>query len=875
MIQIGVILQSAGIERVGWMLVHSVWQLAIITAVYALGVFCLRRSSANARYLTGGAALLAMIAVPAATFIGLSSRDLTVPALVEWPALLSDEGATGGRTDAATEQRQQSPEMQRSTQRGLAEGSSSHTGFTVATPLMHTWWAQRLQPLLPWLSGGWLIGVILLAVRPLWGGLMVHRLRTKGLSSLSSDVQELAVRLVDRMAIRKTIIFAHSALVEVPTVIGYMRPVVLLPASAITGLTVEQLELIVAHELAHVRRHDYLVNAAQTIIEALLFFHPGMWWVSAQVRKERENCCDDIAVDVCGNREAYAHALTTLETLRTRHLVVALHANGSSLLERIRRLTGDRANAEPTLQRNAAWLGGLLVVLAMSLTLGMLTYNVAAGSASYGVKAPVSADVPLKDEQQQGDKVTAIGKERVYQDVKKAVAEIERLGGDFQEDGEPARIVSVNLSSTKLDDEALARLAQLTDVHTLALNRTRITDAGLKHLKDMKQLQWLELEGTPINGSGLKNLAGMEHLLTLRLGRTKVDDASLVHVMQMKDLLELWVEKTQITQAGLRELWKIRPSLRVVGADGLKPGDTAQAERLLSSTVERAAGSDMPTQRDVTKLVMDAMHVRDQRVQSFLFEWNTRHQYQVGTLRHSGMLLSKGPANREEVAYDLETKMIVNARRMSFEFSGLRPKVEKNGDVLMRRETYRSAFDGMSERSLFEYPSGSDRPQGFQNVASVSEHTKLAETAPLLWSFCTFDDAMVNHDWSQLEVLDERTTINGVECVVLTGNLLPLVIGGQQRPSENWYVDAKRDYAIVRYEHRLPDGRLTLRTDIDQINDPQWGWVPSGWTITRSDAAAKVSSTLKATVTQYQLNPTLPNEVFELEYPDNTHMNRP
>jgi beta-lactamase regulating signal transducer with metallopeptidase domain len=77
---------------------------------------------------------------------------------------------------------------------------------------------------------------------------------------------------------------------------------ILLPASAISGLSTSQIELILAHELAHVRRHDWLVNFAQIVIEALLFYHPAMWWVSNQIRKERENCCDDMAVAISDDR---------------------------------------------------------------------------------------------------------------------------------------------------------------------------------------------------------------------------------------------------------------------------------------------------------------------------------------------------------------------------------------------------------------------------------------------------------------------------------------------------------------------------------------------------------------------------------------------
>ena len=109
-----------------------------------------------------------------------------------------------------------------------------------------------------------------------------------------------------------------------------MKPVVLLPAAALSGLSPEQLQAILAHELAHVRRHDYLVNLLQSMVETLLFYHPAMWWVSAQVRAEREHCCDDLAVDVCGDRLVYVTALAELTTI-TSHRAFALAATDGSM----------------------------------------------------------------------------------------------------------------------------------------------------------------------------------------------------------------------------------------------------------------------------------------------------------------------------------------------------------------------------------------------------------------------------------------------------------------------------------------------------------------------------------------------------------------
>jgi hypothetical protein len=131
--------------------------------------------------------------------------------------------------------------------------------------------------------------------------------------------------------------------VQVPAVIGWLRPIVLLPASALTGLTPLQLDALLAHELAHVRRWDYVVNLVQSVIETLLFYHPAVWWVSRQVRQEREHCCDDLAVAVCGDAVVYAKALVGMEGLRVPAPAFAVAAGGGSLLSRVRRLVAPAA----------------------------------------------------------------------------------------------------------------------------------------------------------------------------------------------------------------------------------------------------------------------------------------------------------------------------------------------------------------------------------------------------------------------------------------------------------------------------------------------------------------------------------------------------
>jgi len=164
-------------------------------------------------------------------------------------------------------------------------------------------------------------------------------------------------------------------------VVGWLRPVVLLPISALTALTPAQIELLLAHELAHIRRNDYLVNLLQTAVETVLFYHPAVWWVSGQIRAEREHCCDDLAVSACGDVVAYANALATLEGLRTSRPTLAVAADGGSLLARIKRLASrdrSRRSLPP------AWIGGLLpVTVVLTAVLSVAPPEAVAESAGF------------------------------------------------------------------------------------------------------------------------------------------------------------------------------------------------------------------------------------------------------------------------------------------------------------------------------------------------------------------------------------------------------------------------------------------------------------------------------------------------------------
>ena len=315
-------------DALGWALIHFLWQGVAIALLAGLANALLRRAGANARYLVSCAALVLMLVAPAVTFLGIYSESPSGPALVESPPQAVD----GRNVEAAKPAAVTEPEM---------------------------------PSYLPVLVRIWLVGVALLSLRSFGGWVIAQRLKLRKVTTANEMVQKAARRLAARLAIRRKIRVFESAVAEVPAVIGWLRPVILMPASAVTAMSPEQIELLVAHELAHIRRYDYLVNLIQTAVETVLFYHPAVWWVSAQIRAEREHCCDDLAVQACGDAVAYARTLATLEGLRSREPGLAVAADGGSLLSRIQRLAkGDRVRRRYT---PPAWIGAVIPVAVVLL----------------------------------------------------------------------------------------------------------------------------------------------------------------------------------------------------------------------------------------------------------------------------------------------------------------------------------------------------------------------------------------------------------------------------------------------------------------------------------------------------------------------------
>ena len=317
--------------HLGWTLVHFLWQGLLVGAAYACLRPLLKNASPQLRYSASLGTLAVLASLPLVTFMYLMAAPLAAPPLT-----------------------------------GAVEGIRGVVAPLHASPADAL--RRALHPLIPWTVPAWCAGVMLMALKPFVAWRRARILTRRDTLPAPEIWQHTLVRLAFRIGVRVRINLLVTARVAVPCVVGWLKPVILLPPSAFMALTPLQLEMILAHELSHIRRLDYLVNLMQVMLETLLFYHPVVRWVSHDARRERELCCDDSAVRACGDALHYAHALTDLELLRGSDMSPAMGVNGGDLVMRVERLIAPHhpQSSAPRLTSvmlaSALCLGGMLAL---------------------------------------------------------------------------------------------------------------------------------------------------------------------------------------------------------------------------------------------------------------------------------------------------------------------------------------------------------------------------------------------------------------------------------------------------------------------------------------------------------------------------------
>jgi TonB family protein len=424
---------SGAVSSLGWTLLHFCWQGAGVALALWCALGLLPARWTRARYGAACLALALMVALPVGTFARLAAE--VRPVAPEAP-LLRMEAVAG-------------PEA---------------SGAPVQLPLRERV-AEALDAAAPWVPAIWLVGVVLFLGRLKLGLAAARRMRVAGTQAAPKELQSLLRQLAARLQVARAVQLMHTAVVQVPTVIGWLRPVILLPIGCFSGLSQTQIEALLAHELAHIRRHDYLVSVFQSVVEALLFYHPAVWWVSRQVRQERECCCDELAVGVAGDRLAYARALSLLEERRAGSQEMALGANGGVLTMRIRRLLGLRADTVAS--QAAAWTL-LAVVIAVA---GSYVVTAARGEAK-ATQASAPEAAPLVDTIHA---TAPVGAGVEASSAKPKASRLAELDRKVQAGKETVAFLEGQLRIEKVDDEGQSEETKRLHEQTLqsAINQAR------------------------------------------------------------------------------------------------------------------------------------------------------------------------------------------------------------------------------------------------------------------------------------------------------------------------------------------------------------------------------------------------------------------
>ncbi|MBM3724883.1 MAG: GWxTD domain-containing protein [Acidobacteria bacterium] len=341
--------KTAVSEALGWALVHSLWQGAAAAALLRL---LAAGRGARVRYWLACAALLAIVVSFGLTFWHALPPDGMRWARREIPAPIVLPDAAGGTARPA---------------------------------------AFPASEVLGWLTPFWLVGAVLFQMRVVGGWVGTRRLRRVGVCEAPRPWKQTLAELAARMRVSRPVQLLESSLAAAPVVIGYLRPAILVPAGLLAGLPPDQVEAILLHELAHSRRHDYLINLLQAVVEALFFYHPAVWWISGFVRAEREHCCDDLAVAATG-RGVYEYALALEALERNRCLgtisnenAAVVAATGGNLVKRIGRLLYPAARPAPAM----GWVvAPVLVVVALACAGAFAGFSMNAAAA----QSPAEAD---------------------------------------------------------------------------------------------------------------------------------------------------------------------------------------------------------------------------------------------------------------------------------------------------------------------------------------------------------------------------------------------------------------------------------------------------------------------------------------------------
>ena len=544
---IGNLLSDLGVSTIGWTLIHSLWQGTVLALVFALLMVLLKRSRPAIRYLTGVAVLCLMLVTTVVT-AGLVYQ-------AETARVTAGTAFAGGTTGSALE-------------------AGGDFWLRVKVAFDHS---------LPLIVSIWFLGALFFFLKFVSGILVNQRLRHHHTREVSDYWKARMGQLARKVRVRCRVVMRESFIARIPMVIGHLKPVILFPVGMLAQIPPGQVETLIVHELAHILRRDYLVNVFQNCMDILYFYHPGIRWISSQIRSEREHCCDDLTVAALQDRMTYARALTRVGEKALGaggDLAVAASGNSLKLFKRIRRLY-------PMNNQRSKFVDGLVSFAVMALFAVTLLAGLNASGILFarGDQAPAVSETRVEKDENKKEAVEKLEhryqelynrKSELNEEEKKELEEIARQLKTIQKEEEQKKIIYVKTELQKLGkkEKLTGEEKEKYEKYTRYLKQYEY-ELKLKALKsDYKKLKMKEGELTE---EEQKKLQVMEKKLKA-VELEKKEKQKAMNARALKTYQSLKAREAELIEEEQRKLQEATLLLRKMKEEQMKEQQARQKE---------------------------------------------------------------------------------------------------------------------------------------------------------------------------------------------------------------------------------------------------------------------------------------------------------
>nr|MDA3818451.1 M56 family metallopeptidase [Prolixibacteraceae bacterium] len=403
------------VEAFGWTIIHSLWQGILVAGAIIVIFSLMHRNSAQVKYLIGYSGLLLMLGWSAITFVNAYEYAS------EKNALKQNLTSTPGFAKVYLEEQL--------SKRGAVDNQTAGNAINMNMIKLRSFFQRNFHIVVLF----WIAGFLFLVFRMAGGLLLHHKLKTRRLIAVDEKWMDTITEYATRLNIKRKVEAFFSPFVKSPLTIGAFKPVILFPVAAFTGLSVRDVEAILAHELAHIARRDYLFNIIQSVIGLIYFYHPGVWLVSSLINAERENSCDNIAIGLTGDKKGYIRTLAQVEINRAenQNLAMAFASRKGSVLSRIKHIQKQKAmktNFIEGLIAAAVVVAGFMLV---SFTVGNSVHTQMLPNEGPALEVPEGESEPVAKEwtEQEIDSLkTSVEKQLAEkEDVEDVSEEVERM----------------------------------------------------------------------------------------------------------------------------------------------------------------------------------------------------------------------------------------------------------------------------------------------------------------------------------------------------------------------------------------------------------------------------------------------------------------